>query len=156
MKILFNKKQEVNIGDLIKINGIEVEVTQQVIDNNPRYFEFAKEKTLEDYENILLNDSNLDSFPITINDDKGYYTHVERKDVYKILKSHEPKLYWLKTLQLIANDLNGDWKPDWRNNIQIKWVFKLQYGVLKVDYWHTANYGIVAFKSKELAEKLLK
>ena len=63
-------------------------------ENALAYIEKHKEKTLVDYENMLLR-TNVDS--------------INAREVcwfYNTLKGKEPKLYYTKILQLIANDLN--------------------------------------------------
>ena len=56
-----------------------------------------KEKILEDYEQMLFKkDSSM-----TFSPKSAYFS------VYGWLKDHEPKLYYNKILQLIADDLHG-------------------------------------------------
>ncbi len=221
MKILFNQKQEVNIGDLVPINGIEVEVTQQVIDNNPDYFEVKekewakrylfttedgvdifengeywiisepsniiikgvvdnvdqtlsnaikrfstkkaaqsylnsiKKKSLKYYEDILLDNKGTVKAWYPNNNEHFVLAQLSVSDFYKILKGYEPKLYWSKILQLIADDLNGDWKPDW-NNYGDKWFIKKEENNIRTGYRYSFNYGTTIFKSKDLVEKAIK
>ncbi len=63
-------------------------------ENALAYVEKHKEKTLEDYENMLLT-INIDSINAR-----------ETCWFYRTLKVKEPKLYYTKILQLIADDLN--------------------------------------------------
>ena len=61
------------------------------------YIEKHKEKTLEDYENILFENDNS----MTFSPKSAYFS------VYGWIKDNEPKLYYTKILQLIADDLHG-------------------------------------------------
>jgi glucose/arabinose dehydrogenase len=84
---------------------------------------------------------------------------VSVKSYYAFMKKSEPKLYWTKVLRLIANDLNGDWKPEVYKE---KW-FIAQHG--HKNYWNnwsfdfkvckhvTVDYGQIFFESKSKAEK---
>ncbi len=108
-------------------------------ENALAYIEKLKEKTLKDYEDILLNDKNL----ILIDDTaafKGYF--------YKYLKEGEPKLYYTKILQLIADDLNDGWVADF-SNYEDKWFIKGGGS----DWVTQHNYGAVPFKTRELSKK---
>ncbi len=108
-------------------------------ENALAYIGKHKEKTLKDYEDILLNDKNL----ILIDDTvafKGYF--------YKYLKEGEPKLYYTKILQLIADDLNDGWVADF-SNYEDKWFIKGGGS----DWVTQHNYGAVPFKTRELSKK---
>lgn len=71
------------------------------------YMDSLKEKTLEYYENILLDP------PTTIVIGTAF-GKIHSNQLYKWLKEYEPRLYWTKVLQLIANDLNGDWESEFK------------------------------------------
>jgi hypothetical protein len=62
------------------------------------YIAKHKEKTLEDYEKELLTDSKI------YRNKADMWTYPT--DIYRWLRENEPKLYWSKVLQLIADDLN--------------------------------------------------
>jgi hypothetical protein len=71
-----------------------------------------KEKTLEDYEKMLIIGCTSENSNVRLKagDYKGsglssYFSN----HFYNLLRENEPKLYWTKVLQLIADDLNGDW-----------------------------------------------
>ncbi len=106
------------------------------------YIKKHKEKTLEDYEDILLNDKNL----ILIDDTvafKGYF--------YKYLKEGEPKLYYTKILQLIADDLNEEWVANLSDGNQVRYYIQgdKKIGVV----WGVFYQGVTYFKTNELAIK---
>lgn len=118
-----------------------------------KWAEIVKEKTLEDYENILLTDNYI-SYDFC----KDKSIRLQNSIFYKWAKENEPKLYWTKVLQLIADDLNEGWKPDWKNGNQFKYFIETSdknwLGI------HTAstnkNYSIDSyFKSTELTEKAI-
>ena len=107
-------------------------------ENALAYIEKHKEKTLEDYENMLLR-TNINS--------------INAREVcwfYNTLKGKEPKLYYTKILQLIADDLNDGWVADFNSVIDKK--YHISYN--RIDFVWTLNaQGIIVFKSEELAEK---
>ncbi|WP_428743118.1 hypothetical protein [Tenacibaculum sp.] len=111
------------------------------------------EKTLEDYENILLKDTtNLYSFNnVTI----------DLRFLWDVFKEKEPKLYWLKVLQLIADDLNGEWRRAKIRDSQA-WFIGKQYESNLDDYnsigakkHNTVDYGLVYFKDRSSCEKAI-
>ncbi|HZJ99758.1 MAG TPA: hypothetical protein VFC79_07115 [Tissierellaceae bacterium] len=100
------------------------------------YIEKRKEKTLEDYENMLLT-TNIDS--------------INAREVcwfYHTLKGKEPKLYYTKILQLIADNLNDERYIHERGQISFH-INKEGRVNLHMGY----DEGCVYFKSKELVEK---
>ncbi len=108
-------------------------------ENALAYIEKHKEKTLDDYEEVLFErgDSMICSSGVV------YFS------VYGWLKDNEPKLYYTKILQLIADDLNDGWVAAFTNADE-KWCISekdiIHYVKLRV-------HGPIYFKSKELAEK---
>lgn len=98
-----------------------------------KHVEDHKEKTLEDYEENLISSRY------------GF--------IYSLMQIKEPKFYYTKILQLIADDLNGDWKPDY-NSLLDKKYFITANGV---DFFWTLHVqGVVSFKRPELAGKARK
>ena len=67
-------------------------------ENALAYIEKHKEKTLEDYEQMLFKKDDS----MTFSPKSSYFS------VYGWLKDNEPKLYYTKLLQLIADDLHGE------------------------------------------------
>lgn len=108
-----------------------------------------KKKTLKDYENILLRDyKNV----------KSTHIYISRGHFFQILKEIEPKLYWTKILQLIADDLHGDWKLEWPNSYILVTIRKegTKYNNnFEVNAHCGGNEGCVYFKSRELAKKAI-
>lgn len=96
-----------------------------------KYIKNNKPKTLEDYENILLLNDNLAD------------TDLENDiwEMYAWLKRNEPKLYWSKILELIADDLNQE------SQIKLKEDTNNSY--------YNVNRGYVLFKSRVNATKAL-
>lgn len=77
------------------------------------YIKENTQKTLEDYENILLSEYAWTSY--------NFILTIDSCTFYGILKEYDPKLYYTKILQLIADDLNGDWEADFDNDGQTKY-----------------------------------
>jgi len=109
-----------------------------------KWAEIIKDKTLKDYENSFLLSSNT-----TYNCVKS--VGIDEKHFYDILRIHEPKLYWIKVLQAIANDLNEDWIPKETNE---KHYIVVDLGI-KVRVNSSFLNGCAYFKSKELAQKAI-
>ena len=60
-------------------------------------------------------------------------------------------------LMNVAKYLNGDWKPDWKNQYEDKYCIYCDYSVLelRVSKWSTSDYGNVYFKSSELTRQAI-
>ena len=70
--------------------------------------------------------------------------------------NHLSKLLTIRQLLEVADYLNGDWKPDWNDMNQVKYV--ISYNVNKkifIEGCYYTNYSIVCFSSKENAEKAI-
>ena len=105
-------------------------------ENALAYIEKHKKKTLVDYENMLLK-TNVNS--------------INAREVcwfYNTLKKKEPKLYYTKILQLIANDLNDGKRihrsGDTSYHISEEFSVNVHCG---------SDEGCVYFKSNELAQR---
>ena len=70
---------------------------------------------------------------------------------------HLSKLITFRKLLEVANYLNGDWKPDWGNDTQYKYIISYN-GIKETFYiqscWYVTQ-GLVCFSSKENAEKAI-
>ena len=71
--------------------------------------------------------------------------------------NHLSKLITFRKLLEVANYLNGDWKPDWNNDTQYKYI--ISYNGIKETLfiqscWYVTQ-GLVCFSSKENAEKAI-
>ena len=69
---------------------------------------------------------------------------------------HFSNLITFRKLLEVADYLNGDWKPDWNDMNQVKYV--ISYNVNKkifIEGCYYTNYSIVCFSSKENAEKAI-
>lgn len=107
-------------------------------ENALAYIEKHREKTLEDYEQMLFKNDNSMTFS-----PKGAYF-----SVYGWIKDNEPKLYYTKILQIIADNLHGGR----HTHIYMNTSYHINsgYGV-NVHCGH--DEGCVYFKSNELAIK---
>ena len=114
-------------------------------ENALAYIEKHREKTLKDYENILHANKKLLDYSSYYNG-AGY--NVSVGVFFNLLKANEPKLYYTKVLQLIADDLNDGRYIHERG--QVSFHINKKGGV---NLHMGDDEGCVYFKSKELAEK---
>ena len=72
-------------------------------------------------------------------------------------EKHKSKLITFRKLLEVADYLNGDWKPDWSNDTQYKYIISYN-GIKETFYiqscWYVTQ-GLVCFSSKENAEKAI-
>ena len=71
---------------------------------------------------------------------------------------HLSKLITFRKLLEVADYLNGDWKPDWTNDTQCKYIISYN-GIKETFYIQSCWYetqGLVCFSSKKNAEKAIK
>jgi hypothetical protein len=61
----------------------------------------------------------------------------------------------LNKLKNVANYLNGDWKPDWDSEYAKYCIYLNSKSNLIIDNWCRRNYGVVVFKSYNLAEQAI-
>lgn len=69
---------------------------------------------------------------------------------------HFSKLLIIRQLLEVADYLNGDWKPDWNDMNQVKYI--ISYNVNKkifIEGCYYTNYSIVCFSSRKNAEKAI-
>lgn len=68
-------------------------------------------------------------------------------------KKQLQRLSAINKLMNVAEYLNGDWKPDWKNVNQHKWTIKWDNLNCTFDtsYWLTCQTGTVCFKTPDLA-----
>jgi hypothetical protein len=113
----------------------------------------CEEKTLADYEDILLNNADtIKSWQIYDNS----RVSLTYGAYYRILKEREPRLYYAKILKLIADDLNGDWKASFSYPRNQKYYIIIDgEGNTRASYTFGGVCGIVYFKSEELAQKAI-
>ena len=70
---------------------------------------------------------------------------------------HLSKLITFRKLLEVANYLNGDWKPDWTNDTQYKYIISYNSKIRTFfiqNYWY--NPGVICFSSNEKALKAIK
>lgn len=67
------------------------------------------------------------------------------------------KLLAINQLMNVAKYLNEDWKPDWRNEDEKKYIIFIdeQCNRIVIDCKYIVNTSIVYFKTKELAKKAI-
>ena len=107
-------------------------------ENALAYIKKHKEKTLEDYEQMLFKKDDS----MTFSPKSAYFT------VYGWIKDNEPKLYYTKILQLIADDLN--------DGRYIHIIGNISYHLSnahRVNVHYGGDEGAVYFKSNKLAIK---
>ena len=114
-------------------------------ENALAYIEKHREKTLKDYESILHANKKLLDYSSYYN---GAAYNVSVGVFFHLLKANEPKLYYSKILQLIADDLNDGRYIHIRGNTS----YHLS-NARSVNVHCGGDEGCVYFKSRELAEK---
>lgn len=65
------------------------------------------------------------------------------------------KLIAINKLMNLAKYLNGDWKPDWRDENEKKWIIAIVNNIITVDDYHARCYAGIYFRTKELAEQAI-
>lgn len=71
-------------------------------------------------------------------------------------KKQLEKLLAINKLMNVAKYLNGDWKPDWNNEREVKYsIFINSHNTLCISDYTTCNSGIVYFKRRELAQQAI-
>lgn len=106
--------------------------TKELVD---KYIEENSVKSLEYYEDILKLKTYL-----------GFYD---------TLRIQDPKLYWTKILQLIADDLNEEINLKQRPRATYTINFDKSFQKYVTGSWYDINSGYVQFKSKELAKQAI-
>ena len=68
---------------------------------------------------------------------------------------HKQKCITFRKLLEVADYLNGDWKPDWNNKEQYKYVIAYNHSeeTFDTDYFRYLSENTVYFSSKENAKK---
>lgn len=115
-----------------------------------------KPKVLADYEAQLLKDEN--EVHKTTSLIKGVIIAIRACKYYEIMKVTDPKQYWSKVLQLIANDLNEGWKPNWSGrDTEVKYSIMYNYNNKKVEVDTVFRYdtGKVVFVSEKAATRAI-
>ena len=71
---------------------------------------------------------------------------------------HLSKLIFIRKLLEVADYLNGDWKPDWNDMNQSKYIisYNIQYKTFFIqNCWYVNDGSMVCFSSMENAEKAI-
>ena len=74
--------------------------------------------------------------------------------VFKTQEQAERKITRVKALlhlERLAEDLNGDWIPEWYSSGQEKWVLKYAQGKVTCEVFCFSNYGMPTFKTRQAA-----
>lgn len=151
-KSAVNSSTFISSGQFMKnphvFSTIITDVNNGAVWSEGKWAEVVKEKTLEDYEKELLERKDIYEIGEVPFYDSNFYMH---------LKSREPKFYWTKILQLIADDLNEGW--DWRKEKNDKDLYSILYSRPSNEYipdkWVSANSGNVFLKNIELTQKAI-
>ena len=131
-------------NEIIYVFSTKQAAEEWIKENKPKV-----EKTLNDYGDMLLNSNKeLD----------GECVSVDEEDLFDVLKQNYPKLYWTQILQLIADDLNEDWKADFDNRKQRKSYIDYEIdgdGEYTADTAWTWVSSSVLFKNENGVEKAI-
>ena len=70
---------------------------------------------------------------------------------------HQQKCITFRKLLEVADYLNGDWKPDWDNKEQHKYIIYYNHSnkQFEVDFYSYINMNPIAFSSEENAKKAI-
>ena len=79
-------------------------------------------------------------------------------DSFQMPKGYHQKIYAIRDMIIVANGLNGDWKPDWDNGDEQKFriAYDFKHNVVSADFNLTFSLSICHFKSSELAHQAIK
>ena len=141
MKKVYYLKKEIGLGDLIEFRGIKILVTQTLINDNPDIFIEMKSLSLKDYESKLTGGYN-----------EAVCKGIHSNSVYIYLRYVQPKLFYAHILQLIASDLNGDWKPK-IGEVGFFIYFDGEDYIVKSH--NSVKYAMVYFKSSKAAKRAI-
>lgn len=72
---------------------------------------------------------------------------------YGMLKKSEPKMYWRKIYQMIADDLNGNWSP--KTGEEKYFIYEDNEGNVKIMKHGSVKYDLVYFKTECIADEAL-
>lgn len=77
--------------------------------------------------------------------------------IIRVDSKHTDKMFTFRKLLEVANYLNGDWKPDWDNKEQYKYVIVYNHSeeTFDTDYFRYLSENTVYFSSKEKALKAI-
>ena len=77
--------------------------------------------------------------------------------VIRVDSEHTQKMFTFRKLLEVADYLNGDWKPNWNDKVQIKYFITYNYDdkIFEINGRYYINSGIVYFSSKENALKAI-
>ena len=77
--------------------------------------------------------------------------------IIRVDSKHTDKMFTFRKLLEVANYLNGDWKPDWNNKEQYKYVIAYNHSeeTFDTDYFRYLSENTVYFSSKENALKAI-
>lgn len=107
-----------------------------------------------DKENSTFECIKFKPKKLTYNDiSKKYY----RSTFIHMNSKHYDKILIFRKLLEVADYLNGDWKPDWNNQEQYKYVIAYNHTekTFDTDYFRYLSENTVYFSSKENAKKAI-
>jgi len=113
-------------------------------------------KTYEEVADLLFRGKK--GFHIGLMGDIHELAEIDVFTTRSSVASTEAQLEWvlaLNKLQTVANYLNGDWKPNWiiMNDPKFSLYYNKSKEKIDMDCHHYYNFGIVYFKTRELAWK---
>lgn len=110
-----------------------------------KYVEKNK-KNLKHYEDLLLKSTDIVF---------GNNNSLIGGSYYNVMKENDSKLYWLKVLQLIANDLNVDWQTsDTCEKFMIGRRAHNNWEIVSIKHIYV-TYSDIYFKSEDIANKAI-
>lgn len=80
----------------------------------------------------------------------SFHTEIEGKS-----HEHLSKMLAINKLLNVAKYLNGDWKPDWKNEKENKWYIEDLDNEIDTDYTINCNSRMVYFRTQELAKQAI-
>ena len=77
--------------------------------------------------------------------------------IIRVDSKHTDKMFTFRKLLEVADYLNGDWKPDWDNKEQHKYIIYYNHSnkQFEVDFYSYINMNPIAFSSEENAKKAI-
>ena len=139
----FIEEMEKSIGNRFTISGASgVNKSEFHIGSSFSYHKSWLKHAKSKSERIKDLESRVDKF-----DDKGADTKATKASA---------AFFNYQRLYKLADELNGDWKPDWSNRDQPKYFVRYSHSSNKYfadTAWHVETYCSIVFKSSEMANK---
>ena len=77
--------------------------------------------------------------------------------IIRVDSKHTEKMFTFRKLLEVADYLNGNWKPDWNSQKQIKYVIQYDHirKKFKIDFYSHTSINPIVFSSRENALKAI-